>query len=57
MWAATSDLPHLGLLIFYLLEPRPAINQSLQPLTQTEVSELRRDDKTGVMGDGWMDGW
>lgn len=53
MWAATSDLPHLGLLISYLQEPRPAVNQSLQPLIRTEVSELRREDKTGVMGDGW----
>lgn len=48
MWADTSDLPHLGPLISRCLEPRPAVNQSLQTLIQTEVSELRREDKTGV---------
>lgn len=54
MWADTSDLPHLGLLIFHSLEPRLAVNQSLQPLTQTDVSEQRCEDKTGVCYGRWM---
>lgn len=48
LWAYTHDRSHLGLLIRYLLEPSLAVNQSFQPLILTEVSQLRRKDKTGV---------
>lgn len=51
MWAHTSNLPHLGLLISHpSVEPRLAVNHHFQLLLQPEMSEPRHEGMEGVKG-------